>query len=44
MNISKFTQKSLEAVQNLEKTAYDLGIRRLSRSICFTICSIRMTV
>lgn len=25
MNISKFTQKSLEAVQNLEKTAYDFG-------------------
>ena len=25
MNITKFTQKSLEAVQNLEKTAYDYG-------------------
>ncbi|MGI6116810.1 MAG: ATP-dependent chaperone ClpB [Bilifractor sp.] len=25
MNISKFTQKSLQAVQNLEKTAYDFG-------------------
>lgn len=25
MNISKFTQKSIEAVQNLEKTAYDFG-------------------
>ena len=25
MNISKFTQKSLQAVQDLEKTAYDFG-------------------
>ncbi|CCX58028.1 putative uncharacterized protein [Blautia hydrogenotrophica CAG:147] len=25
MNISKFTQKSLQAVQNLEKTAYEFG-------------------
>ena len=25
MNIQKFTQKSIEAVQNLEKTAYDFG-------------------
>ena len=25
MNISKFTQKSIEAVQNLEKVAYDFG-------------------
>ena len=25
MNISKFTQKSLQAAQHLEKTAYDFG-------------------
>ncbi len=25
MNISKFTQKSMEIVNNLEKTAYDFG-------------------
>ena len=25
MNITKFTQKSLQAVQNLEKTAYEFG-------------------
>ena len=25
MNISKFTQKSLQAVQDLEKTAYEFG-------------------
>ena len=25
MNITKFTQKSIEAVQNMEKVAYDYG-------------------
>ena len=25
MNINKFTQKSLQAVQDLEKTAYEFG-------------------
>ncbi len=29
MNISKFTQKSMEAVNNCEKTAYDYGNREL---------------
>ena len=31
MNISKFTQKSLEAVQNLEKTAYDYGNQEVTQ-------------
>ena len=31
MNISKFTQKSLEAVQNLEKTAYDFGNQEIEQ-------------
>ena len=25
MNITKFTQKSIEAIQNMEKIAYDYG-------------------
>lgn len=31
MNISKFTQKSLEAVQGLEKTAYDFGNQEIEQ-------------
>ncbi len=31
MNISKFTQKSMEIVNNLEKTAYDFGNQELSQ-------------
>ncbi|MDD3337262.1 MAG: ATP-dependent chaperone ClpB [Lachnospiraceae bacterium] len=31
MNISKFTQKSIEAVQNLEKTAYDFGNQEIEQ-------------
>ena len=31
MNISKFTQKSLQAVQDLEKTAYDLGNQEIEQ-------------
>ena len=31
MNISKFTQKSLDAVQNLEKTAYDFGNQEIEQ-------------
>ena len=31
MNISKFTQKSLQAVQNLEKTAYDFGNQEIEQ-------------
>ncbi|MBQ0058369.1 MAG: ATP-dependent chaperone ClpB [Lachnospiraceae bacterium] len=31
MNISRFTQKSLEAVQNLEKTAYEYGNQEVSQ-------------
>ena len=33
MNINKFTQKSMEAVQNCEKLAYEYG----NQSICFTV-------
>jgi len=31
MNISKFTQKSIEAVQNCEKLAYDLGNQQIEQ-------------
>ena len=31
MNISKFTQKSLQAVQNLEKTAYEFGNQEIEQ-------------
>ena len=31
MNISKFTQKSLQAVQELEKTAYDFGNQEIEQ-------------
>ena len=31
MNISKFTQKSMEIVNNLEKTAYDFGNQELAK-------------
>ena len=32
MNISKFTQKSIEAVQNLEKVAYDFGNQEVEQA------------
>lgn len=38
MNINKFTQKSIEAVKNCEKLAYDHGISSWSRSTCSTAC------
>ena len=31
MKISKFTQKSLQAVQDLEKTAYDFGNQEIEQ-------------
>ena len=31
MNISKFTQKSLEAVLNTEKLAYEYGIQQIDQ-------------
>ncbi len=31
MNIQKFTQKSIEAIQNLEKTAYDFGNQEVTQ-------------
>ena len=31
MNISKFTQKSIEAVQNLEKVAYEYGNQEIEQ-------------
>ena len=31
MNISKFTQKSLQAVQDLEKTSYEFGNKELEQ-------------
>ena len=36
MNINKFTQKSIEAVNQCEKIAYDMAIRKLTRNIFFT--------
>ncbi len=32
MNISKFTQKSIQAVQDLEKIAYEYGNQEVQRS------------
>ena len=32
MNINKFTQKSIQAVNDLEKIAYEYGTRRLRRN------------
>ena len=32
MNISKFTQKSLEAVQNTEKLAYEYGNQQIDQA------------
>ena len=31
MNISKFTQKSIQAVQDLEKTAYEFGNQEIEQ-------------
>ena len=31
MNISKFSQKSVQAIQNLEKTAYDFGNQEIEQ-------------
>ena len=31
MNISKFTQKSIQAINNLEKTAYDFGNQEIEQ-------------
>lgn len=31
MNIAKFTQKSQEAMQNLEKAAYDFGNQEIEQ-------------
>ena len=39
MNINKFTQKSMEAVQNCEKLAYEYGNQQIDRSTCCTLCS-----
>ena len=38
MNINKFTQKSMEAVQNCEKLATSMETSRSTRSICSTVC------
>ena len=35
MNISKFTQKSVQAVQDLEKVATNMATRKSNRSICY---------
>ncbi len=38
MNINKFTQKSLQAVQNLKVLQWTMATRRLHRSICSMRC------
>ena len=35
MNINKFTQKSLEAVQNCEKLAYEYGNQQIEQDVVF---------
>ena len=42
MNISKFTQKSLQAVQDLEKTAYDFGNQEIEQEIGRASCRERV--
>ena len=38
MNISKFTQKSLQAVQDLEKTAYEYGNQEVEQEhLCYNL-------
>ena len=36
MNISKFTQKSVEAVQNCEKLAYEYGNQEIEEAVSYT--------
>ena len=36
MNINKFTQKSIEAVNQCEKIAYDYGTQEIDQNIFFT--------
>ena len=36
MNINKFTQKSLQAVNDLEKVAYEYGNQEVEQSTCCT--------
>ena len=33
MNISKFTQKSVEILNNLEKIAYDFGAQEIAHTL-----------
>ena len=44
MNINKFTQKSLQAVQDCEKIAYDYGNQEIAQEHFCTHLSHRMTV
>ena len=37
MNIQKFTQKSIEAINNCEKIAYDYGNQEIDRNIFFIV-------
>ena len=39
MNINKFTQKSMEAVQNCEKLAYEYGNQQIDQEHLCTPCS-----
>lgn len=43
MNINKFTQNSLQAVQACEKLAYDYGNQKSRRNICYMHWLHRMT-
>ena len=44
MNINKFTQNSMLAVQGCEKVADEYEIRRSNRSISSILCLLRMRV
>ena len=44
MNINKFTQKSLQAVQDCEKIAYEYGNQEIDQEHCSMHCFVRTTV
>ena len=43
MNISKFTQKSVQAVQDLEKVAYQFGNQEIEEEHLYMLCWNRKT-
>ena len=44
MQVDRFTKKSVEAINDLQKIAMTSAIRRSSRNICSTRCCTRTAV